>query len=304
MKLTNNPIIFIVGPTACGKTHLAVHLAADIDAEIISADSRQVYRGMDIGTGKDLSEYQVDGKSIRYHLIDIVDAGYQYNVFEFQRDFFAACQQISNKGKQILCCGGTGMYIESVIKQYRLEQVPKNELLRQQWASQSDATLIAALQQKKILHNVSDTSDRNRLIRALEIADYYASHPQESQDNKLNYKIFNIDIPREEMRKRIGIRLDERLQNGMVEEVQTLLRQGISADTLKYYGLEYKFIAQYLLKEIDYQTMHDRLQIAIGQFAKRQQTWFRKMQREGIPLIDIPYNMPLEEKITFIKSNI
>lgn len=303
LQTDNNPLICIVGPTACGKTNLAVNLSQTIDAEIISVDSRQVYRGMDIGTGKDLQEYIINGQQIPYHLIDIVEAGYQYNVFEYRQDFDKAYQQITQRGKKVVCCGGTGMYIEAILKGYRLEQVDKNEAFRKQCENKTNQELIEELQEYKILHNVSDISDRERLIRALEIEKYYRVH-QPKTFPQYKYYLFYIDISRELLRNNIAKRLQERLQNGMIEEVEKLIEQGISIETLKYYGLEYKFIAQYLSKEIDFSTMQNLLQIAIGQFAKRQQTWFKKMERNGFLMNKIPFDWTIEKKLSFILDKI
>ncbi len=303
LQTDNNPLICIVGPTACGKTNLAVNLSQTIDAEIISVDSRQVYRGMDIGTGKDLQEYIINGQQIPYHLIDIVEAGYQYNVFEYRQDFDKAYQQITQQGKKVVCCGGTGMYIEAILKGYRLEQVDKNEEFRKQCENKTNQELIEELQEYKILHNVSDISDRERLIRALEIEKYYRAH-QPKTFPQYKYYLFYIDISRELLRNNIAKRLQERLQNGMIEEVEKLIEQGISIETLKYYGLEYKFIAQYLSKEIDFSTMQNLLQIAICQFAKRQQTWFKKMERNGFLMNKIPFDWTIEKKLSFILDKI
>lgn len=303
LQTDNNPLICIVGPTACGKTNLAVNLSQTIDAEIISVDSRQVYRGMDIGTGKDLQEYIINGQQIPYHLIDIVEAGYQYNVFEYRQDFDKAYQQITQQGKKVVCCGGTGMYIEAILKGYRLEQVDKNEEFRKQCENKTNQELIEELQEYKILHNVSDISDRERLIRALEIEKYYRAH-QPKTFPQYKYYLFYIDISRELLRNNIAKRLQERLQNGMIEEVEKLIEQGISIETLKYYGLEYKFIAQYLSKEIDFSTMQNLLQIAIGQFAKRQQTWFKKMEKNGFLMNKIPFDWTIEKKLSFILDKI
>lgn len=303
LQTDNNPLICIVGPTACGKTNLAVNLSQTIDAEIISVDSRQVYRGMDIGTGKDLQEYIINGQQIPYHLIDIVEAGYQYNVFEYRQDFDKAYQQITQQGKKVVCCGGTGMYIEAILKGYRLEQVDKNEEFRKQCENKTNQELIEELQEYKILHNVSDISDRERLIRALEIEKYYRAH-QPKTFPQYKYYLFYIDISRELLRNNIAKRLQDRLQNGMIEEVEKLIEQGISIETLKYYGLEYKFIAQYLSKEIDFSTMQNLLQIAICQFAKRQQTWFKKMERNGFLMNKIPFDWTIEKKLSFILDKI
>lgn len=301
---TNNPLICIIGPTACGKTRLAVHLACLLNAEIISADSRQVYRHMDIGTGKDLNEYTVNGIAVPYHLIDIVEAGYQYSVFEYQRDFHEAYAKIKAGNHLAICCGGSGMYVEAVLKDYRLEKVPVNEAFRARCMQQSDEELAKELARCKTLHNISDTSDRNRLIRALEIETYYMSHPDKSEHITYDYRIFYIDIERERLRSNIAKRLEERLQAGMIDEVNRLLLQGLSAESLKYYGLEYKYITMYLNHELSYDDMKNQLCIAIGQFAKRQQTWLNRMRRSGLEMVAVPYELPLQDKIHLIVSHL
>lgn len=296
----NYPLVCITGPTACGKTHLAVQVARLINGEIISADSRQVYRHMDIGTGKDIAEYAVGGVRVPYHLIDIAEAGYRYNVYEYQRDFYKAYADISSRGKVAICCGGSGMYVESVLKGYRLDEVPVNEAWRAACKHKSDEELIEELTQYRALHNVSDTSSRDRLERALEIAIYYATHEEENKSVKYDYRLFCIDIDRAVLRHNIALRLEERLKAGMVSEVEVLLKSGISAADLKYYGLEYKYITMYLNGELGYEDMKNELGIAIGQFAKRQQTWFRRMQKQGFNMVMIPYGLPLQDKINMV----
>lgn len=280
-------MICLLGPTASGKTKYAVHLAQDIGGEIISADSRQVYRGMTIGTGKDLKEYG----DVPYHLIDIVDAGEKYDIFRYQRDFTRAYHNVVSKGKMPILCGGSGLYIEAVTRGYQLQEVPPNLPLREKLEKLSDQDLIAEFESLKTPHNVSDYDSRKRLIRALEIAIYHSEHPKEEdptfnrqrvdfKDGEVKY--FGINISREERNRRIDARLDARLSEGMVEEVQGLLDGGISPGDLIYYGLEYKYITLYLIGELSYVQMRERLAIAIHQFAKRQMTWFRGMERRGI----------------------
>lgn len=274
-------LITILGPTASGKTKYAVRAAKSLDAEILSADSRQVYRGMDIGTGKDLCEY--DG--VPYHLIDIVDAGTKYNIFEYQRDFEKAYQDIVSRGKKAILCGGSGLYIESVTQGYKLQEVAPNPELRAELERYSDQELIAKLEALKPLHNNTDYDTRKRLIRALEIAIYQNEHPAvESNFLPKKTKYIGINVDRDTRNFKIDKRLDQRLEEGMLAEVQTLLDSGISPDDLIYYGLEYKFITLHLIGELSFKEMRDKLAIAIHQFAKRQMTWFRGMERRGIKI--------------------
>lgn len=274
-------LITILGPTASGKTKYAVRAAKSLDAEILSADSRQVYRGMDIGTGKDLCEY--DG--VPYHLIDIVDAGTKYNIFEYQRDFEKAYQDIVSRGKKAILCGGSGLYIESVTQGYKLQEVAPNPELRAELERYSDQELIAKLEALKPLHNNTDYDTRKRLIRALEIAIYQNEHPAvESNFLPKKTKYIGINVDRDTRNFKIDKRLDQRLGEGMLAEVQTLLDSGISPEDLIYYGLEYKFITLHLIGELSFKEMRDKLAIAIHQFAKRQMTWFRGMERRGIKI--------------------
>ena len=299
-------MIGIIGPTASGKTSLAVAIAAKIGGEIISADSRQVYIGMDIGTGKDIAEFTFKGKSIPYHLIDIKDPGYEYNVFEYQEDFFKAYDDILNRNAQPILCGGSGMYIEAVLKGYKLIKVPTNTPLRNRLADNTDDELVEILNALKSLHNKSDTSNRDRLLRAIEIELYYKEHEndKEQQLPKIDHKLFAIHFERPELKERITYRLKERLKNGMVEEVEGLLNKGITADQLKFYGLEYKFLSQYVLGEINYNDMYQKLNSAIHQFAKRQMTWFRRMEKNGIHIEWIPGAYSLDEKVGYILSRL
>lgn len=296
-------LITIIGPTASGKTTLACELAYDLNTEIISGDSRQVYRGMDIGTGKDLADYVVNGTPVPYHLIDIRDAGDKYNVYEFQHDFYDAYNQIKAKNKLPVFCGGSGMYIESVLKGFRLLKVPENPELRERLADKSLEELTEILSHYKTLHNKTDVDSVKRAIRAIEIEEYTQSQPAEANEfAPLNSLIIGVDIERDARRKKITKRLKSRLKEGMIEEVQGILNSGIKPEDLIYYGLEYKFVTLYLTGEITYQEMFDQLQAAIHQFAKRQMTWFRGMERRGFTIQWIPADMPNPEKIEKIKS--
>lgn len=295
-------LIVILGVTATGKTKLAAHLAERLDAEIISADSRQVYRGMDIGTGKDLADFRVNNKQIPYHLIDIKDAGEEYNVFEFQKDFLAAYQSIINKKKQAILCGGTGLYLEAVLKGYRMLEIPKNIELRKELALKSNDELIALLKKHKHLHNTTDITQKERLLRAIEIAVFQQNNEYLIQDfPKFNYQLIGIHFERELTQKRITERLKYRLENeNMIGEVEQLLKSGVSIDKLKFYGLEYKFVTAYLLNEITKEELFTKLNIAIHQFSKRQATWYRKMEKNGFKINWIDGNLSLNEKIDAI----
>lgn len=302
-------MITILGPTASGKTSLAAALAADIDAEIISADSRQVYRCMDIGTGKDLEDYNVNNKHINYHLIDIVEPGTKYNLFEYQQDFFDAYNDVVSRKKIPILCGGSGLYIEAVLNGYNLVAVPENRILRDTLESKSLDELTEILIQLKKengsnMHNSTDVDNKKRAIRAIEIETYYKINSQvkECHYPKIKSTIFGIDIGREERRRRISERLKQRLNSGMIEEVEMLLEKGITPQDLIYYGLEYKFVTKYIIGEISYEEMFRSLEIAIHQFAKRQMTWFRGMERRGFIINWIDYSLPLEEKIKYIKT--
>ncbi|MDR0367636.1 MAG: tRNA (adenosine(37)-N6)-dimethylallyltransferase MiaA [Bacteroidales bacterium] len=293
------PLLCVVGPTASGKTHLAVRLANIVDGEILSADSRQVYKYMDIGTGKDLDEYLVDGKQIPYHLIDIVDAGYQYSVYEYQRDFMAAYQDVLNREKIPILCGGSGMYIDAVLGNYRLEHVPTNEQFRKDAENMTMEELKEMLKQNSTLHNTTDTTHRDRLLKAIEIALYYAENPPKEKE-PIPHKLFYIDFDRPVLKGRIALRLHQRLKNGLIEEVEFLMQEGISGEDLSYYGMEYRFAVQYLNKEIDFKTMEIKLFHAIGRFAKRQKTWFNRMRSQGYQFIDIDGTLSDEQKLNRI----
>ena len=260
-------LITILGPTASGKTPFATALAAELNTEIISADSRQIYRGMDLGTGKDLADYTINDREIPYHLIDIVEPGYKYNVFEYQRDFLKAYETIKQKGCLPVLCGGTGMYLESVLKGYRLMPVPENPELRTRLADKSLETLTGILQQYKTLHNSTDVDTVKRAIRAIEIEEYYAKHPiAEREFPQLNSLILGVDIDRDLRREKISRRLRQRLDEGMVDEVKQLLAQGIKAEDLIYYGLEYKFLTLYAIGKLTYEEMFAQLETAIHQY--------------------------------------
>lgn len=296
-------LLCVLGATATGKTTLAVRLAAELNGEIISADSRQIYRGMDIGTGKDLSEYTYNGRPIPFHLIDIVDAGYRYNLFEYQRDFTAAWESCRDRAVFPVLCGGSGMYVESVVKAYRMTPVPENPELRSRLASKSLEELTEILAAYKTLHNTSDTDTVKRAIRGIEIAEYYQTHePEEGAFPEIKPLIVGIMFDRESRRKRITERLHARLKEGMIEEVKGLLDSGILPEDLIYYGLEYKYLTLYLIGEMGYDEMVEKLNVAIHQFAKRQMTWFRKMERDGIDIRWLPGEMPLDEKVDQVKQ--
>ncbi len=278
-------MLAVVGPTACGKTALAVKLALALGGEVVSADSRQVYRGMDIGTGKDISEYLCDGVDVPYHLIDIVDAGEKYNLFEFQRDFLSAYNDIKARGRFPILCGGSGMYVESVLKGYRLIPVPENPELRDRLKDKSLEELTAILASYKTLHNNTDTDTAKRAIRAIEIEDYYSKCPVEERDFP-NIKCLTVGlmVEREVRRERISRRLLARLQEGLIEEVEGLMASGITPEQLIYYGLEYKYVTLYLTGAMTRDEMINALETAIHQFAKRQMTWFRGMERRGVEI--------------------
>ena len=301
-------MITILGPTASGKTPVAARLAVEIDGEVISADSRQVYRLMDIGTGKDLADYVFDDNLIPYHLIDIREPGTKYNLFEYQQDFFDAYQDIRSRGKVPILCGGTGLYIEAVLKGYHLSPVPQNQELRNRLEGKSLAELTQMLTELKQktgsnMHNTTDVDSCQRAIRAIEIETYNIEHPTPRRElPPVDSIIIGIDIDRELRREKITRRLKARLDEGMVDEVKALLEEGISPEDLIYYGLEYKFVTEYLIGQTSYDEMFTRLEIAIHQFAKRQMTWFRGMERRGFRIHWIDATLPMDEKIEIIKQ--
>ena len=300
------PMITILGPTASGKTQLAAHLALRLNGEIISADSRQVYRGMTIGTGKDLEDYDVDGQHVPYHLIDIKEPGEKYNIFEYQEDFKRAYDDIVSRGRQPILCGGSGLYIESVIRGYSLSPVPQNDALRHQLEGKSLAELTQELLRLKALtgsnmHNTTDVDTPQRAIRAIEIETYNLEHPTELRAMEpVPSLVVGVDIDRDERRRKITQRLRQRLEHGMVEEIKSLLDSGIAADDLIYYGLEYKYVTLYVIGKLSYEEMFRQLEIAIHQFAKRQMTWFRGMERRGVTIHWIDATLPMEQKVQAI----
>lgn len=289
------PILAVVGPTASGKTRRAVEFAKALGGEIISGDSRQVYRGMDIGTGKDLAEYG----AVPYHLIDVAPAGAKYNLFEYLRDASAALESILSKGKVPVLCGGSGLYVESFLKGMELPAVPENRALRERLEGKSLQELTDILAGMKTLHNVTDVDTAKRAVRAIEIQTYYAEHPETAAlvapQSPRAALIVGIDISRDARRERISQRLDARLAEGLVDEVKALVGAGIAPEDLMYYGLEYKFVTQFVIGEISYEAMRVQLETAIHQFAKRQMTWFRGMERRGFHIEWLPFDMPADD---------
>ncbi|MCI7706038.1 MAG: tRNA (adenosine(37)-N6)-dimethylallyltransferase MiaA [Parabacteroides sp.] len=296
--MNNYELITIIGPTASGKTAFAAALAARLDTEIIGGDSRQVYRSMDIGTGKDLADYVVDGKQIPYHLIDICNPGDKYNVFEYQHDFHKAFEEIRKKGKLPILCGGTGMYIESVLRGFKLLDVPQNPALRESLKGKSLVELEQILASYKVLHNKTDVDSAQRAIRAIEIEEFYKTEaPDKREYAPINSLIIGVDIDRELRREKISRRLRARLDEGMVDEVRAILATGVKPEDLIYYGLEYKFLTLYIIGQLTYDEMVSQLEIAIHQFAKRQMTWFRGMERRGLHIHWLDATLPTDEKI-------
>lgn len=299
----NYDLITILGPTASGKTDLAAHLAYDLQTEIISADSRQVYRGMDLGTGKDLEDYVVKGRQIPYHLIDICDAGFKYNLFMYQQDFLNVYQDMVGRNLLPILCGGTGLYIESVLKGYRMIPVPENPELRASLEGKPLDELARILSGYKTLHNTTDVDTPKRAIRAIEIGEYYRTHPvQEREFPEIHPLIIGVNIDRELRREKITNRLKQRLDHGMLDEIRRLLDSGVHPDDLIYYGLEYKYLTLYVIGKLSYEEMFSQLEIAIHQFAKRQMTWFRGMERRGFLIHWIEATLPMEEKVARIKE--
>ena len=296
-------MVTILGPTASGKTEVAVNLALKIKGEIISADSRQIYREMNLGTGKDLEEYQVNGVDVPYHLIDIAEAGYQYNVFEYQRDFLKVYQSFKGKGSFPVMCGGSGMYLEAILKGYRLIQVPVNEERRSELQLLSLDELTQILKRYKSINNTSDTENKKRAIRAIEIEEFCLVHPETDLSfPAINSLIVGVKYDRDSRRKRITARLKQRLDNGMIDEVKNLIDKGLKPDDLTYYGLEYKYLTLYITGKLTYNEMFEGLNTAIHQFAKRQMTWFRKMERDGFEIKWLDGYMPVNEKTDKIIS--
>jgi tRNA dimethylallyltransferase len=296
-------MVTILGPTASGKTEVAVNVAFKLGGEVISADSRQIYREMDLGTGKDLGEYRFKGADIPYHLIDIADPGYQYNVFEFQRDFLGVYHAIQERGSFPVMCGGSGMYLEAILKGYRLIQVPVNEDRRAELQLLPLEELTELLKRYKTINNTSDTENKKRAVRAIEIEEYCLLHPEtDLYFPTINSLIVGVKFDRDSRRRRITARLKQRLNDGMVDEVKRLLNRGLNPEDLTYYGLEYKYITLYLTGKLSYDELFEGLNTAIHQFAKRQMTWFRKMEREGFEIRWLDGYMPIEEKTDKILS--
>lgn len=295
-------LLVITGPTASGKTSRAADCAMAFGGEIISADSRQLYTGMDIGTGKDIDDYG----TVPYHMIDIVPAGYKYNLFEYLRDAQAAIADVESRGKLPILCGGTGLYVESILKGLRLPEVPENKELRASLKGKSLTELTEFLSVMKTLHNDTDVDTAQRAIRAIEIATYYREHPEEAINTTphpiTDATVIGVEIDRENRRRRITNRLHARIKEGMIEEVETLLKSGIAAEDLIYYGLEYKYLTLYLTGEMSRDQMISELEIAIHQFAKRQMTWFRGMERRGFPINWLPWDMPREEFVEQVRT--
>ena len=298
-------LLVILGHTAGGKTSVAAHWAYRNEGEIISADSRQVYRGMTIGTGKDYADYVINGKPVPYHCIDIAEAGEQYNVYEYQKNFLNAYGNILSRGKMHVLCGGSGMYIEAAINGYKLIQTPVNEELRKSLDGKTDGELETMLASLKTLHNRSDADTRKRMIRAVEIAVHQAEYPYiDGNYPNIQPLLIGVRYDRESRRRRITQRLRQRLDEGMIEEARELLDGGLTAQQLEYYGLEYKFLAKYLTNELNYEQMFEQLNTAIHQFAKRQMTWFRRMERNGATIWWLDGYMPMEEKLREIECRV
>ena len=301
IKKSPYDLIVITGPTATGKTRLAAELADIMQAEVISADSRQVYKGMDIGTGKDLADYVVSGRVVPVHLVDMVEPGYEYNVFEFQNNFLKAFGSIRQRDKQAIMCGGTGLYIEAALAKYRLLKVPVNNKLRNQLSDLTQDELVQNLASMRKLHNTTDLTDRKRLIRAIEIENYNTNHPDERKDfPEFSHIIFGVSFPRTVIRERITARLKHRLETGMLKEVEQLLKAGLKPDQLTFYGLEYNYVTQYITGEINYDEMFNLLNTAIHQFAKRQMTWYRRMERNGFNIHWVEGSLSNEQKLEYI----
>lgn len=297
----NYDMVAVVGPTASGKTALAVALAAALDGDVVSADSRQVYRRMDIGTGKDLDDYQLNGTRVPYHLIDIAEPGTKFNLFQYQTAFLEVYKTLLRQGRMPVLCGGSGLYIESVLKGYRMIPVPENHTLREELKGKSLAELTEILKGYKQLHNTTDVDTVKRAIRAIEIADYYRRTPVDKKEfPSISTLVVGVDIDRETRRGNISRRLMQRLDDGMIDEVKGLLDEGVKPEDLIYYGLEYKYVTLYLTGHLEYRYMVHELEVAIHQFSKRQMTWFRGMERRGVNIHWLPYGAPLQDKLNEI----
>lgn len=305
MTISEQPVLVITGPTASGKTRRAVDCAQAFGGEIVSADSRQVYRRMDLGTGKDIDEYG----STPYHMIDIADPGEKYNLYRFLDDYNRTVRKITLRGHLPILCGGTGLYVESAINGVHLPEVPENPSLRESLRDKSLEELTAILASMKTLHNVTDVDSCQRAIRAIEIQAFYQEHGCDPQPLTAGIEpsarrcmVVGVEIDRESRRKRISQRLRQRLEAGMVDEVRSLLDSGVSSESLIYYGLEYKFLTLYVIGQLTYNQMVEQLEIAIHQFAKRQMTWFRGMERRGHTIHWLPYDMPSAEFVDEVAS--
>jgi tRNA dimethylallyltransferase len=306
MKYSKYDMVVVLGPTASGKTGLAANLAYILNGEVVSADSRQVYRHMNIGTGKDYEDYKVEGKYIPCHLIDILEPGYQYNVYEYQKDFLKTYRLLKEKGKLPVLCGGSGLYIEAVLKGYQLIHVPPDHSLRKSLNDKSQEELKdILLSYNQNLHNTTDLTSKKRAVRAIEIAKYYSEHPEINVDfPQINAILFGVAFERSIQRRRITERLRKRLNNGMIEEARLLMRRGLSKEDLDYYGLEYRYLSKYISGELTYEEMFEKLNTAIHQFAKRQMTWFRRMEKNGMKIHWIDGNLPLKQKIEEVKTRL
>ena len=298
--MKNKPMIIVLGPTATGKTRITALAANKLGGEIISADSRQIYRGMDLGTGKDIGDYTVDGSLVPFHMIDIQDAGARYSIFDYNNDFQAARLSIEKQKKPVFVCGGSGLYLETALGLYKLKDAPVDPIFREEAADKTDADLITMLQSISTVHNTSDLTDRDRLLRAIEVAradmadpdgDGFAERLKSANKNQ----IYGIIFPREETRQRITQRLEERLKNGMLDEVEKLLNLGIKDQDLYYYGLEYKYLTMHITGKLSYDEMFRQLNTAIHQFAKRQMTWFRRMEKRGLEITWLDGNLGAEK---------
>jgi tRNA dimethylallyltransferase len=294
--------IIITGPTASGKTALAAHLAYELNGEIISADSRQVYKKLNIGTGKDLAEYTVNNTPINHHLIDVAEVGTHFHLYDFITHFYGAFQAIEKLGKLPIICGGTGLYLDAIIKKHELAAIPNNFELRLQLEKLNLEQLIAKLFSYNNKPENADLTTKKRLVRAIEIADYLSNN-NSPKTNFIDLKpiIFALDLPKEARRNKISIRLKHRLENGMIDEVKDLINEGISHERLQFLGLEYQYISKYLLNEMSYDEMFLKLETSIHQYAKRQMTWFRKMEREGNQIHWLDATKPMEENLIAIK---
>lgn len=296
-------MITILGPTATGKTDLAARVAFEMNGEVISADSRQVYRGMDIGTGKDLTSFTIEGQKMQYHLIDIAEPGTEYNIYKYQQDFFAVYRDIVERGRLPVLCGGSGMYLESVLRGYRLQAIDKDGSLRRSLEKKTDAALEMMLRSLKTLHNKTDLEDRERMIRAIEIALSPVEGNAASPFPEIENTLFGIRYPRGLQKSRITERLKARLKEGLVDETEALLRKGIAPERLIRYGLEYRWVTKYVTGEITYDAMFNALNTAIHQFSKRQMTWFRRMERQGFTILWLDGRWTIQEKMAFIRHH-